>query len=209
MSLAAGISHPWTRVQLEPVWYPDSNQSTFAAVCIGSAKQWVGLHAIQQANSYLGAVERGDEGFVITAFSDHLAMSATLNFPISRAMLGAMSWEQDSVNDYMAATHMGSSFVKAVETQLVFEQVLAMCAAMSIQCEYCRYRRDSWLVAYLRSSPGNDVKWVATIKDMLANRWVDAWVNEEIQTGVGESGSKLKRPVSPAKESPPGKKTKV
>jgi len=209
VSLAAGISHPWTRVQLEPVWYPDSNQSTFAAECIGSAKQWVGLHAIQQANSYLGAMERGDEGFVITAFSDHLAMSATLNFPISRAMLGAMSWEQDSVNDYMAATHMGSSFVKAVETQLVFEQVLAMCAAMSIQCEYCRYGRDSWLVAYLRSSPGKDVKWVATIKDMLANRWVDAWVNEEIQTGVGESGSTLKRPVSPAKESLPGKKTKV
>ena len=83
-----------------------------------------------------------------------------------------------------------------------------MCAAMSIQREYCRYGRDSWL-AYLRSSPGNNVKWVATIKGMLADRWVDAWVNEEIQPGVGESGSTLKRPASPAKVSPPGKKTRV
>jgi len=64
-------------------------------------------------------------------------------------------------------------------------------------------------VAYLRSSPGNDIKWVATFKDMLTDRWVDTWVNEEIQPGVGESGSTLKRPVSPAKESPLGKKTKV
>ena len=87
VSLAAGISHPWTRVRLEPVWYPDGDQSTFATVRVGSAKQWVGLHAIQQANSYLYAVQRGDEGFVLTAFADHLAMSATLNFPISRAML--------------------------------------------------------------------------------------------------------------------------
>jgi len=209
VSLAAGISHPWTGIRLEPVWYPEGDQSTFAAVHVGSAKQWVGLHAIQQANSYLGAVERGDEGFVLTAFSDHLATSATLNFPILRAMLGAISWEQGTVNDYMAATHTGSSFVKAVETQLAFEQVLAMCAAISIQREYCQYGRDSWLVVYLRSSPGNDVKWVATIKDMLADRWVDAWVNEDIQPGVGESGSTLKRPMSPAKESLPGKKTKV
>jgi len=35
---------------------------------------------------------------------------------IAPAMLGTMSWEQDSVNDYMAAAHTGSSFVKAVET---------------------------------------------------------------------------------------------
>ena len=209
VSLAAGISHPWTGIRLEPVWYPDGDQSTFAAVRVGSAKQWVGLHAIQQANSYLGAVERDDEGFMLTDFSDHLATSATLNFPISRAMLGAMSWEQDSVNDYMAATHTGSSFVKAVETQLALAQVLAMCAAMSIQREYCRYGRDSWLVAYLRSSPGNDDKWVTTIKEMLADRWVDAWVKEEIQPGVAEPSSALKRPASPAKESPPGKKTRV
>jgi len=121
VSLAAGISHPWTGVRLEPVWYPDDDESTFAAIHVGSAKQWVALHAIQQANSYLGAMECGDEGFVRTAFSDHLASSATLNFPISRAMLGAMSWEQDSINDYMTATHTGSSFVKAVKTQLAFE----------------------------------------------------------------------------------------
>jgi hypothetical protein len=209
VSLAAGISHPWTGVRLEPVWYPDGDQSTFAAVSVGSAKQWVGLHAIQQANSYLGAVERDDEGFTLTAFSDHLATSATLNFPISRAMLGAMSWEQDSVNDYMAATHTGSSFVKAVETQLAFGPVLAMCAAMSIQREYCRYGRDSWLVAYLRASPGNDVEWVTTVKGMLADRWVDAWVDKEIQPGVAEPGSTLKRPASPAKEPRPGKKTRV
>ena len=61
-------------------------------------------------------------------------------------------------------------------------------------------------MVYLRSSPRNEIKWVANIKRMLANRWVDAWVNEEIQPGVEESGLTLKRPVSPAKESPPGKK---
>jgi len=212
VSLADGISHPWTGVRLEPVWYPDGDQPTFAAVRIGSAKQWLGLHAIQQANTYLGAVERDDDGFTLTAFSDHLATSATLNFPISRAMLGTMAWEQDSVNDYMAATYTGSSFVKAVETQLAFGPVLAMSAAMSIQREYCRYGRDSWLVAYLRSSPGNDVKWVATIKGMLADRWVDAWVNDVIQPGEAEfakPSSTLKRPASPAKESPPDKKTRV
>jgi len=80
----------------------------------------VGLHAILQANSYLGAVGRDNEGFMLTDFSDHLATLVTLNFFISRAMLGAMSWEQDSVNDYMATTHTGSSFVEAVETQLAF-----------------------------------------------------------------------------------------
>jgi len=201
MSLAAGISHLWTGIQLEPVWYPDGDQSMFAAVRIRSAKQWVGLHATQQANSYLGAVERDDEGFMLTDFSDHLATSATLNFPISGAMLGAMSWEQDSVNDYMATTHTGSSFVKGVETQLAFAQVLTMYTAMSIQHEYCRYGRDSWLVAYLRSSPGNDDKWVTTIKEMLADRWVDVWVKEETQPGVAEPSSALKRPASPPEES--------
>jgi len=109
----------------------------------------------------------------------------------------------------MATSHTGYSFVKAVATQLAFEQDLAMFAAMSIQCEYCRYGRDSWLVVYLMSSPGNNVKWVATIKGLLADRWVDTWVNKEIQTGVGESGSTLKRPTSPAKESLLGKKKSV
>ena len=121
MSLAAGISHPWTGVRYEPVWYPDGDRSMFAAICIGSTKQWVGLHAIQQANSYLGAVERDDEGFGLTAFSDHLATLATLNVPILQAMLGAMSLKVDSVNDYMAATHPRCFFVKAVKTQLAFE----------------------------------------------------------------------------------------
>jgi len=84
-----------------------------------------------------------------------------------------------------------------------------MCAAMSIQREYCRYGRDSWFVAYLRSCPGNDDKWVTTIKEMLADRWVDVWVKEQIKPGVAEPSSALKRPVSPAKESPPAKKTRV
>ena len=209
VSLATGISHPWTGVRLEPVWYPDGDQSTSSAIHIGTAKQRVGLPAIQQANTYLGAVERDDEGFVLTAFSDHLATPATMTFPISRAMLGTMSWKQDAVKDYMAITHNEDSFVKAIGRQLAFEQVLAMGAAMSIQLEYCQYGRDSWLVAYLRSSPEKEVKWVATIKEMLAAQWVDAWVNEDIQPGVGESGSTLKRPVSPGSESPPDKKARV
>jgi len=205
VSLAAGISHPWTGVRLEPVWYPDGDQD----VCVGSAKQWVGLCAIQKANSHLGAVKQDDEGFTLAAFSDDLATATIHTSPISQAMLGAISWEQYCVNDYMAAIHTRSSFIRAVEEQLTLLPILATSAMLSIQFEYRRYGRDSWLVSYLRSSPGNDANWVTTIKEKLADLWVDAWVNGEIQPGAAESSSTLKRSASPAKESSPDKKARV
>jgi hypothetical protein len=179
VSLTGGISHRWSGLHMEPLWYPDGVQPMMASVRVGPARQWTGLHAIQQANSCFGAVRRDDRGFILTEFSDHLASSATLNTPIARALLGTVSWEHDSVTHYLAATRTRSSFDKAFQMQLTMSAVLGLSAAMSLQREYCRYGKKSWVVARVRSSDKRDTGWLQRVKDLLADRWNESWVQPE------------------------------
>jgi hypothetical protein len=209
-SLADGISHHWSGLHMEPLWYPDGVQPMMASVRVGSARQWTGLHAIQQANSCFGAVRRDDRGFMLTKFSDHLASSANLNTPIARALLGTVSWEHDSVTHYLAATRTRSSFDRAFQMQLTFSAVLGFSAAMSLQREYCRYGSNSWVVARIRSSGKDDAGWIQRVKHLLADRWNESWLQPEVtHDNQAAPGCQRKREGSFCDGAPLNKKKRV
>ena len=159
-SLANGISHPWSGLHMEPLWYPDGVQSAMASVRVGSAWQWTGLHAIQQANSCFGAVQRDDRRFMLTKITDHLASSANLNTPIAQALLGTVSWEHDLVTHYLTTIHNRNSFDRAFQMQLPVSEILGCYAASCLQREYYRYGSKSWVVAQIRSSGKDDAGWL-------------------------------------------------
>ena len=209
-SLADGISHPWSGLHMEPLWYPDGVQPMMDSVRVGSARQWAGLHAIQQANSCLAAVQRDDRGFMLTNFLDRLACSAKINSPIAQALLGTVSWEHDSVTQYLAAIRTRSSFDRAFQTQVTLSAFLGYSAAMSLQREYCQYRSNSWVVARTRSSGEGDAGWLQQVKHLLADQWNESWVQPEAtHDDQAALGSQRKREGSFCDGAPMHKKKRV
>ena len=122
-SLADGICHPWSGLHMEPIWYPDEGQPIEASIRVGSACQWEGLHAIQQANSCLGAVRRDDRRFMLTKFLDDHAYSVITISPIAQAMLGMVAWYHKSVTEFLTSISSRSSFDTALQMQCTFSRV--------------------------------------------------------------------------------------
>jgi len=132
-SLADGICHTWSRLHKEPIWYPDESQPIEASMRVGSARQWEGLHAIQQANSCLGAVRCDDRRFILTEFLDDHAYSVITISPIAQAMLGMVAWDHKSITEFLTSISSRSSFDTALQMQCTFSRVLGYSAALSLQ----------------------------------------------------------------------------
>lgn len=210
VSLKEGIKQPWTGLHMEPVWYPDDINPTVGSIRIGTKQQWSGLQAIQQAYVSLGAVQLDMEGFNMADFSDSFAMPAILPCSISRAMLGAVSWEHQSVSHFLASTRTMDSFSSQVQTQTEFAPGLAAAAAKSLQQEYIRFGRSSWVVACAKAGRKKDTGWLSTIVHILGDRWIEAWLAEEgAEVTTTASGTGAKRAANFTDTSPLAKKVKV
>jgi len=177
--LADGICHPWSGLHMEPISYPDEGQPIEASMRVGSTRWWEGLHAIQQANSCLGAVRRDDRRFMLTEFLDDHAYSAKTNSPIAQAVLGMVSWEHKSVTQFLASICTRSFFDRAFQMQRTFSGLFGYSAAMSLQREYCEYRSNSWVVARTRSSGEGHAGWLQQVKHLLMDLWNESWVQPE------------------------------
>jgi len=179
-SLADGICHRWSGLHMEPIWYPDEGQPIEASIRVASTRRWEGSHAIQQANSCLGAVRHDDRRFMLTEFFDDYAYSAKTNSPIEQAMLGMVSWEHKSVTQFLASICTRSSFDRAFQMQRTFSGLFGYSAVMSLEREYCEYRSNSWVVARTRSSWEGDAGWLQQVKHLLMDLWNESWVQPEV-----------------------------
>jgi hypothetical protein len=176
ISLRDGIRHPWTGLRIEPVFYPSDDSPTMDDVRIGMNKHWMGLQAIQQANACLGCVVLDDSQFLMTDFTDNLAVRATLSSPISQAMLGAVSWEHDSVHRFLPTTRELNMFRGELVAQCT---TIASYATDSLRREYFQRRRDSWVVARAKAGDQRDARWLSDFKATIGDGWIEAWVSEE------------------------------
>ena len=210
VSLTEGIRQSWTGLHMEPVWYPDDVNPTVGSVRIGTNKQWSGLQAIQQAYVSLGAVQLDEEGFIMSDFSDSFAMPAILPCSISRALLGAVSWEHQSVNHFLASTRTMGFFSSELQAQTEFAPGLAAAAARVLRQEYIRFGRSSWVVACAKAGRMKDAGWLSTITTTLGDQWVEARLGEEgAETTAAASGAGAKRAANFTDSSPLAKKAKV
>jgi hypothetical protein len=193
-SHADGIYHPWSGLHMEPIWFPDVGQPIDASARVGSARQWVGLRAIEQANSCRGAVRRDERRFVLTKFLDRHAYSAKTISPIGEAMLGMVAWDDQSITEFLACHCSRSSFDTALQMQCTSSGVLGYYAAMRLQREYCWYGRNSWVVSCARSSGEGDAGWLQPVKHLLKDNWNESWVQPEVaHDDQAVAGSQRKR----------------
>jgi len=152
---------------MEPIWYPDEGQPIEVSMHVGSAPQWEGLHAIHQANSCLGTVRRDDRRFILTELLDDHAYSVITISRIAQAMLGMVAWDHKSVTKFLTSISSRTSFDMALQMQCTICRVLGYSAALSLQREYCRYCRNSWVVVWTRSSGEGDAGWLQQVKHLL------------------------------------------
>ena len=207
VSLCEGIHHPWTGLRVEPVFYPNDDSPTMDDVHIGTEKRWMGLQAIQQANACLGCVVLEDSQFLMTDFTDNLAVRAMLSSPISQAMLGAVSWEHDSVHRFLPTTQELNMFRGELAAQC---PTLANYATDSLRREYFHRRRDSWVVARAKAGEHRDAGWLSDFKARVGDAWVEAWVStEEVGASLRGQCSGVKRTASIDGTDPSVKKVKV
>ena len=179
-SHADGICHPWSGLHMEPIWFPDVGQPIDASVCVGSARQWVGLPTIQQANSSLGAVRYDERRIMQTKVLDTHANCPNTISQIGQAMLGMVGWDHKSVTESITTISSTSCFDTALQMQCTFSGVLGYSAAARLQREYCRYGQNSWVVAWARSSREADAGWIRPVKHLLKDQWNESWVQTEV-----------------------------
>ena len=179
-SHADGICHPWSGLHMEPIWFPDVGQPIDASVRVGSARQWVGLPAIQQANSSLGAVRYDERRIMQTKVLDAHANCPNTISQIGQAMLGMVAWDHKSVTESITTISSMSCFDTALQMQCTFSGVLGYSAAARLQREYCRYGQNSWVVAWARSSREADAGWIRPVKHLLKDQWNESWVQTEV-----------------------------
>jgi len=117
---------------------------------------------------------------MLTEFLDAHAYSVITISPITQTMLGMVEWDHKSVTEFLTSISSRSSFNMALKMQCTFSRVLGYSAALSLQREYCRYRQNSWVVAWTWSSGEGDAGWFQQVKLLLMDLWNESWVQPEV-----------------------------